>query len=102
LAAARSSVSVATAEVAGETLTVITHKNPKAYSLLERGFVRLKPGEMLGPMTMGKHSEVAGISFLQALGAEGGVVGTWPLGCHACQTWMRANAPGWLHLNPKP
>jgi hypothetical protein len=29
-------------------------------------------------------------------------VGTWPLGCHVCQQWLRVTLPNITHQNPKP
>ena len=107
--ALKSSVAITRGEVAGELLTVVTHTSPKAYELLESGAVALKPGQLLGPApqfdSAGKliyHSEQIGIQFLQFLGATKGGVGTWPLGCRMCIGWIRANARGFSHSNPKP
>lgn len=101
--ALRSSVSVAEGKVAGETVTVITHNSPKAYKLLEQGAVELLPHEILGPAPQFQHhSEKIGIMFLKMLGATTGRVGTYPLGCYACQKWMQELAPKFVHTTPRP
>jgi hypothetical protein len=40
-----------------------------------------------------------GVSFLQSLGAEEGIVWTHPDPCLGCALWMDSNAPGFIHLN---
>ena len=102
IAAKNTTVGLTQATIRGQTRTVVTVTNERAWNLLRQGAVELHPSIEIGPFVRNAHAEVQGSLHLYGEGATGGASAASRPNCGRSCIPSFSAVPEWRLLNPDP